>query len=206
VKLRDLVLLVLIVVVCAMVSHEQQPLPPQKGEEAQTLHREAIVGAGPWLLEFVNGRAQIRPKAQPQQLVWSRSILPTSDLKGEWSPDGTHLALFQIAPKYQFTIWTPEGSRDYEGKFMDCDGLLQMAFAPDNGHLLLRVAQGFGGFDVNLGQLYSLDLKSGEVKFWEQSARKMAWRDLKNFTYWTCPEEQNSDADHWTTQAHQAHI
>lgn len=206
---RELLLLIVVVAVCALAAHQQKPQRPpgEEGREnSQASQRQAVVGSGPWLLEFVAGRAQIRRKGQPQQVIWSRPTDPASDLRATWSPDGSHLALFQIVPKYRFTLWTPDGTRDYDGKFMDCDGLLQMAFSPDNRYLLLRVAQGFGAFDVDLGQLYSLDLKSGGCKFWEQSARKMAWRDRSHFTYWTCPDNQDSDADHWTTQAHQAHI
>lgn len=179
---RKLVLLGLLLAICALAARFQSPTPGLPGEVSHPpVWPRPDIGRT-YVLEHIQGQLQIRRKGKPDGIVWSE--LERNPNWGYWSPDGTHLALYQMGTQPQLRVWNPWGIGLYRGDFLNSEGPFECVFSPDNSSLLLRVARVQGMFDVNLGQLYSLDLKVGKSVYWEETARKVEWLDSFRFRCW----------------------
>lgn len=179
---RKWVLLGLLLAACALSARFQGPVPESPSEQAHPPVWPRPTIGKTYVLEHIQGRLQIRVKGKPDLVVWSE--LERNPNWGFWSADGTHLALYQMGADFRLRVWSPHTIQSYPGEFLKSEGPFELAFAPNNQALLLRVARVQGMFDVDLGQLYSLDLRTGRSIYWEETARKMEWLDGFRFRCW----------------------
>jgi TolB protein len=105
-----------------------------------------------------------RDGTDPKRLTSSQSnVLQDNDwaFNPAWSPDGKRIAFTSDTSSYNPMLWVMEadgtGKRQLVTSANGMDGIESPAWSPDGSTLL------FVGFRSGIGQVYRLDLQSGEI-------------------------------------------
>lgn len=158
---------------------------------------EPMVLWGPsYVAQASQHKIWILDKKNPQGLAWEGSLSDTHP-QWRWSPDGSKLAILEIAAVSRLRVWSRGGVLAYTGNFLDSEGAMQMEFSQDNSLLALRVARVYGQYDFDIGRVHAVNLNSGVCRDLTQSARRMRWLGHK-LEVWAIKEcEPPNDSAAW---------
>lgn len=144
------------------------------------------------------GRLEVRALPS-RQLLWSQSCGEPGCVQLEWCPDSSHLAALETPchGEPRLTVYDPSGARHYTGDWLSGEGELDMTFSPDFLHLLVRIPPVFGNYDVDVGNLWCLDLSTGRARCLDKRCRRAEWNDAESFSCWSVTDSSGFDPDTW---------